>query len=268
MEYDSAKLRLEFHKADALREIRPYLDSLDCTGLGAPSPRTKLKSLVIRYLNRIVYAHVEALLSSYPLLPGVDIEALIDKALQDAKDQVNSPVVGEIAGAVRIYLIDSARATYLSALANRTGLVVASDDNAYNKWTRQTLQGIQAGSHAREERRPGSSDFSATTTRTQAPQQPNRGVVAVDRNAEADAATIERLKRERAELLAAYKTDTGVTSDRAIYGCAGQPGTHSSHKPQFIQWKNGELSPNSQPCKSLETFLRERRRPPISPPRS
>ena len=76
-----------------------------------------------------------------------------------------------------------------------------------------------------------------------------------------DSRTVERLKRERGELLAVYKTDTKVTSDWAIYNCAG-PGAHSCHKPQFLQWKKGLLPPESQSCISLESFLKERRLPP------
>jgi len=73
------------------------------------------------------------------------------------------------------------------------------------------------------------------------------------------------LKAARRRKLAKYKKETGVKSDRAIYSCAGKPGTHSCHKPQFIQWKNGELSPKKQPCRSLEAFLKERRLPPAAP---
>jgi len=65
----------------------------------------------------------------------------------------------------------------------------------------------------------------------------------------------------RQALLDEYKRETGVTSDRQIYGCAG-PGTHSCHKPQFLKWKDGRLPADSETAKSLERFLRERRRPP------
>ena len=120
MKYDSRKFRIDFHKADALRELRPFLDARRGKGSAVLSPRSKLKPRITNYLSRIVFAHVEALLESYPLPPDVDIDALTDRALQDAKEQVNSAIVDQLAGDVRIYLVDMARASYLNALASRT----------------------------------------------------------------------------------------------------------------------------------------------------
>jgi len=271
MEYDSRKLRIEFHKADALRELRPHLDARRGKGLEALSTRSKLKPRVVRYLSRIVYAHLEALLESYPLPPDADIDALTDKALHDAKEQVNSTVVDQIAGVARIYLVDMARVTYLSALTSRTRPASPSrfgaldHDPEYEKWTRQACEGFQSGFRAQDENQPGSSDHPVGSS-TRSSRRRIGKFVGVNRKQLAKADNVERRMRERAEMLAAYKTETRVMSDRAIYGCAGKPGTHSCHKPQFIQWKNGKLSSKSQPCQSLEAFLKERRIPPSKLP--
>ena len=271
MNYDSRKIRIEFHKADALRELRPHLDARRGKGSPVLSPRSKLKPRIIHYLSRIVFAHVEALLESYPLPPDVDIDALTDGALQDAKEQVNSAIVDQIAEDVRIYLVDMARASYLSALSRRTSPASPSPsgtfdhDPDYEKWTSQAEEGLQNGVHVQDGNQPGSSDPPVAATRPRSSRRTG-AVVAADRKRKADAGEVQRQKGERAEMLAAYRTETGVTSDRAIYSCAGKPGTHSCHKPQFIQWKNGKLSPTCQPCLSIEAFLMERRRPPSTPP--
>jgi hypothetical protein len=109
----------------------------------------------------------------------------------------------------------------------------------------------------------GSPDHAVASNGAQS-SRPEGGVVRLDRNRRTNSGDVEQLKRVRAELLAAYKADTGVTSDRAIYNCAGKKkrNTHSCHKAEFIYWKNGKLSPESETCWSLERFLNDRRRPP------
>lgn len=68
------------------------------------------------------------------------------------------------------------------------------------------------------------------------------------------------LIKYRLGLLVDYMTGTGV-SEHAIYSCAG-PGTHSCHKPDFYDWKRGELPTTSQAAISLERFLEAKQPPP------
>ena len=72
-------------------------------------------------------------------------------------------------------------------------------------------------------------------------------------------AEVERRRR----LLEEYKAATGA-SEYAILQAAGRD--HSCHKPEFRQWKRGELPADSETAKSLERFLAAKR-PPSKPKR-
>src|SRR5262249_11116081 len=124
-------------------------------------------------------------------------------------------------------------------------------------WERNTTAAIPMDSASLEPEVHGT----ALAFQPAASSQPTDGCTEDGADADGDdeiTDTIEQLKRKRAKLLNAYKRDTGVTSDRAIYGCAGKRGKHSCHKPQFYKWKNGYLSANSQTARSLEEFLSSR----------
>jgi hypothetical protein len=264
---DLQKLRIDLHKAAALKEFRPYLNAKGAKRLA----RSRLTPHAMRYFSRIVYAHVEALLESYPLAADIDIEALTDRALKEATDQANSPVVDEIAVAARIYLVDAARVTYLRALDSRTRHASPSrfgsldHDPEYEQWSREACEGFL---HQAPTQVPGSGpNRAAKGSRKKPLQQQRRNTRQEVRNRKIASDNVKHLRAAHHQMLAEYKKETGVKSDRSIYGCAGKPGTHSCHKPQFIQWKNGRLSPKSQPYRSLETFLKERRLPPRAPQR-
>ena len=255
-EEDSRKIRIEFHKADAIRELRPHLDFSD----GAPSGLGPKAAM--RYLSRVVYAHLESLLEAYPIPPGVDIPAFTDRAIQDALDHVNNPALEEIARSARVYLVDATRATYLGALAARKTRYTSPSpfgafdhDHDYETWSRTACEGFLTKFHTH------AVDAGAATP-TLIPRRPCGDAPAGSTGQNAQGCNIEQLKHDRLEVLVAYKRDTGVSSDYAIYHCAGRAGTHSCHKPQFLQWKNGLLRSDSAPCISLENFLKERRLPP------
>jgi hypothetical protein len=61
----------------------------------------------------------------------------------------------------------------------------------------------------------------------------------------------------RANLLAEYKKATGNPSNRKIYMAQNS----SIHKPEFYQWKNGNLPANSRATMRFEAFLKSRRKP-------
>jgi hypothetical protein len=261
-EDDSRNLRIEFHKADALRELRPYLDVGDGKDFARGPSGPAFKRAAIHYLSRVVYAHLESLLESYPIASDIDIEAFTDSAIQDAQELVKSQALTEIAVLARVYLVDAARATYLGALAVRktgyassSALAAFDDFRDYETWSSAACEGFLTKFHATA--LEASSSVQLRTSR-----RPVADAPAATNGKDAQHHSIEQLKHERSEALAAYKADTGVFSDRAIYNCAGRPGMHSCHKPQFLQWKNGLLPPECQPCISLENFLKERRLPP------
>src|SRR5271165_7481949 len=199
-ENDSRKLRIEFHKADALRELRPHLDPGDRKNVVRASSLA-LKRAAMRYLSRVVYAHLESLLESYPIPSDVDIEAFTDRAIQDAQDHGNSPELTEVAGIGRIYLVDAARATYLGALAvKKTRYTSPSPfgafdhDHDYEAWCRAACEGFLTKCDA------------VALALKESPQMRSsrRAVVGTPSANEAqNASSIEELKYERFELLTA-----------------------------------------------------------------
>jgi hypothetical protein len=60
----------------------------------------------------------------------------------------------------------------------------------------------------------------------------------------------------RAVLLEEYKRATGA-NDYQIYNARNS----GIHKPEFYQWKKGNLSENSKTAKKFETFLRAKKQP-------
>ena len=246
------------------RESFQHLDG----DVGNSISETELARAVMRYLSRVVYAHLEALLDSYPLPSDIDIVAFTDLALQDAQDHANSPKVAGIAKDARIYLLDASKVTYLVALAARKTRYASRspfgslDDGDYEKWSRAACEGFLTKFRSpTPEKRLTAVRKATEGGQTQGSRQLMTGSRPVGKRRKVEYRIVDGLKAERAALLAGYQTDTGVTSNWAIYSCAG-PGTHSCHKPQFLQWKKGLLRPDSQSCISLETFLKERRRPP------
>jgi hypothetical protein len=156
MKYDARKVSIEFHKADALRELRPHLDASGRKERKGRPARSKLRVPVVCYLTRILFAHMEAFLESDPLPLDADLESLTDGALKEAREQVKHPVVDRIAGMFRIYFMDMARARYLGELARRTkapssSRLQAYDQPDYKKWAIEACAGFQAGSGSRTE---------------------------------------------------------------------------------------------------------------------
>lgn len=259
---DPGNFRIEFQKADALRELRPHLD--DAVGKASEIDRARA---VMRYLSRIVYAHLGLLLESYPLPSDTNIEEFTDRAIREAHEYANSAAVARIAGVARIYLVDACRVSYLGALAvrkapfgSRPSFASMDYDGDYEKWSRAACESFLARF------RPPLPEKAMAAVRNPTNDGHIQGARifvrdSVGKRRKVEAHTVERLMRERFELLEGYKSATRVSSDWAIYSCAGR-GTHSCHKPQFLQWKKGLLSSDSQSCISLETFLKERRLPP------
>ena len=242
---DPENLRIEFQKADALRELRPHLDD----GVGAASEIDRAGA-VMRYLSRIVYAHLGLLLESYPLPSDTNIEEFTDSAIREAQEYANNAVVAKIARDARIYLVDACRVSYLGALAvrkapfgSRPSFASMDYDGDCEKWSRAACERFLARFRTPLSEKAMAAVRSATSG---GQNQDARRVVtqsrSVGKGRKVEPRTVERLKLERAELLADYKAHTGLT-DWAIYSCAG-PGTHSCHKPQFYQWK--ELLPTRQ----------------------
>jgi hypothetical protein len=121
---DPRRIGIELEKADALRELRPYLAKAEESrwfGLRPGIDRGTLERAVRGFLARIVRAHLLFLIDSPVLLPNVDIEAFGDSAIEDAKVVANDPTVSKIADEKREYLVDICRVTYLDEIKRRVG---------------------------------------------------------------------------------------------------------------------------------------------------
>ena len=119
---DPRRIGIELEKADALRELRPYLAKAEESrwfGLRPGIDRGTLERAVRGFLARIVRAHLLFLIDSPVLLPNVDIEAFGDSAIEDAKVVANDPTVSKIADEKREYLVDICRVTYLDEIKRR-----------------------------------------------------------------------------------------------------------------------------------------------------
>lgn len=69
--------------------------------------------------------------------------------------------------------------------------------------------------------------------------------------------TQKELVRNRQELLENYKKRTGVQTNAAIYNAKNA----GIHKPQFYQWRKGELADDCMTARNLERFLLSFERP-------
>jgi hypothetical protein len=78
-----------------------------------------------------------------------------------------------------------------------------------------------------------------------------------NKNSGADVLQQQEAER-RSRLLARYKAATGVKANRAIYTADG-----SVHKPEFYDWRSGQLPATSKTTQKLERFLNSNK-----PPRS
>ncbi|MCW5982724.1 MAG: hypothetical protein KIT09_31840 [Bryobacteraceae bacterium] len=256
---DERKYRLKLRKADAIRGLRRHIDT------SARRPRKPgVERAIVRYLAQVVHAHLDQLFSTYPLPPSLDAKAFAESALADARKHADAAIVDEIASRILNYVTDLVEVEYLHELGRKAGYQTAARRHASSEDVSPGSGSIGLGAFVAELQAEIPEEVLQTRRRRSKLRKrlPSSVTVTRPRSSERAPSSDDRLRQQRAEMLKGYKKDTKVKSDRAIYSCAGKQNTHSCHKPQFLDWKKGKLAPKSQPCKSLERFLLERRPPP------
>jgi hypothetical protein len=207
--------------------------------------RRRREEALRRYVAEVVKAHLAVMLAE-PVLPAEEeTEERLAAALEHAVREAAHPEVAAAAARYDAELAQVWRLGYKAELARRWAQWQAEprpprttpELEAYEEQARAEWEALRQQREAERQQ--------------QAAQQPAERM--------GTDAEVERRRR----LLEEYKAATGA-SEYAILQAAGR--AHSCHKPEFRQWKHGELPADSETAKSLERFLAAKR-PPSKPKR-
>jgi hypothetical protein len=215
--------------------------------------RNRREQALREYLAEVVAAHYAAMCEQMYLPSEEQAETLLAGAIEHAVFEANSPEVENAAARYDAELARLWRVGYTAERARRWKQWQADPRPPHTTPEREAHE-AQARAEPEElaRRRKVEREQEAECA---APAEGGDYEVTAPAEGEAEkAAEVERRRR----LLREYKEATG-TSEYGIYSAAGRD--HSCHKPEFRQWKRGELPADSATALSLERFLAAKKPP-------